>query len=53
MFFFISAVILYKGGFKLDRYFVNPVEPLTSGAGADLTLFLMIWVISHNLVHIL
>ncbi|KRX00460.1 hypothetical protein PPERSA_03193 [Pseudocohnilembus persalinus] len=52
-FFLVSGVILYKGKFQLHKYFINSSDALVGGIGEDLTLFLMIWVITHNLVNIL
>jgi len=39
--------------FKLSKYFVNPNEVLYGGITNDLLIFLMVWVIIHNLVNIL
>lgn len=52
-FLLISGVIFYKGKLQMSKFFSTPKDILFGGAGADLTLYLMIWVISHNLVHIL
>ena len=52
IFFIISYVLLMKTNNKPTDFFVKKGD-IHGGIGSDVTLFLMSWVISHNLVNIL
>ena len=54
VFFFITSyVILLKTKFKPEDFFLKRSDVLFGGLGNDVTLFLMSWIVSHNLVNIL
>lgn len=53
VFVLVSALLLFKMEFKLNKYFVNKNDVLYGGITNDLLIFLMLWVIIHNLVNIL
>jgi hypothetical protein len=53
MFVIVSGCILIKLEFQVKNYFMSANEVYIGGIGNDLLLFLMVWVIFHNLVNIL
>lgn len=53
VFLIVSFGLALKMNFKVKEYFRSSYEAYYGGIGTDLLLFLMIWVIFHNLVNIL
>jgi hypothetical protein len=53
VFLVISLGLAIKFNFNAKEYFRAPSQAYFGRFGSDLLLFLMIWVIFHNLVNIL
>ncbi|CAK68296.1 unnamed protein product (macronuclear) [Paramecium tetraurelia] len=53
VFLIVSACLAIKMNFRVKEYFKSSYDAYYSGIGTDLLLFLMIWVIFHNIVNIL
>ncbi|EAS05805.1 Rab5-interacting protein (Rab5ip) (macronuclear) [Tetrahymena thermophila SB210] len=52
-FFIVSFLCLQKTGFKPQNYFLSANDVITGGLLGDLLVFILVWVLSQNLVHIL
>jgi hypothetical protein len=53
LFFIVSICLLYKAKFDSKKFFINKNELVFGGMTNDMLLFIMVWVIAHNLVNIL
>eukprot|EP01017_Pseudomicrothorax_dubius_P007399 TRINITY_DN1229_c0_g2_i3.p1 TRINITY_DN1229_c0_g2~~TRINITY_DN1229_c0_g2_i3.p1 ORF type:complete len:136 (+),score=16.28 TRINITY_DN1229_c0_g2_i3:115-522(+) len=50
---FVSIVLLMKSHFRPGDFFIESSAVTTGGLTADVMLFLMSWVITYNVVHVL
>jgi len=53
MFFVVSYLVIMKAGFKPLKYFLSSSDAIVGGLLGDLLVFILVWVLSQNLVHIL
>lgn len=53
VFFLVSIFLIYKTQFKVQRYFLKSSTMYYGGIFSDILLYIMIWVISHNIINIL